>query len=69
MTHASDSDLAMKVAELQDALDHIRAVCETPQVMSMTIDLPYVARVARDALRGAPPWEKRPTRARDGVRF
>lgn len=52
----------LRIAELKDALDHIRAVCECPGVMSFTIDLEYVARVARHALRDAKPWQDRATR-------
>lgn len=50
----------LRIAELEDALDHIRAVC--PQMMSFTINLDYIARYARAALKDATPWTERVTR-------
>jgi hypothetical protein len=52
----------IRIAELEDALDHIRAVCRTPELMSFTIDLQYVGDVANRALKDAQAWSDRPTR-------
>ena len=52
--------LPEEVTKLQDALGHIRAVCEAPKLMSFPVNLQYVARVAREALRGSKPWHDRP---------
>jgi hypothetical protein len=52
----------LRIAEMEDALDHICAVCKCPQMMSFTINLDYVARYARAALKDATPWTERVTR-------
>jgi hypothetical protein len=63
------TDHEMRIAELEDTLDHIRAMCESPGFMSFVVDLDCIARVAREALNGSKPWAERPTRERDGVTF
>jgi len=55
---------AIRIAALEDTLDHICAVCERPSLMSFTIDLAYIARKASAALEGSQPWKDRPTRSR-----
>ena len=59
----------LRIAELEDALDHIRAVCKMPELMSFTIDLDYVGRVAAAAIKDSKPWIERPTRIAEDVRF